>query len=1087
MLQKQTMNINFAQGLDTKSDPKQIPIGKFSSLVNSIFTKGGLLQKRNGFGSLPSLPDTSALYCTTFNGDLTAIGTSIEAYSTSSKSWYQRGSIQPLLFGTPVPLIRNNLNQIQSDSVTAPNGFVCTVYTELQSDGLTKIYRYVVADSVTGQNIVAPTTISTADATFGTPRVFLSDSYFIVVYTRKVTTVYHLEFFAISTTNPSNVTSPADISTSYTPASTVAFDGYVLNGVLYLAWNGASTSGIKMAYVASNLSVSASVTRDGSHTGTMVSVCADVQAGIVYAAYWDSGTENGYVLAVDGQLNSVLAATLIIPGVTVNNIVTAAQNGFVSTTYEAPASYGYNATPTHRLINISCSQSGTPSSAATFLRSVGVASKMFIVNGVIYLIAAYQDIYQNTYFLTDLFGHVIARWAYGNGGGYQVTGNPSVTVYGSEFQVSYLFADQIQAVNKGTAVPSGDPVSGVFTQTGINLATLTIGTSNISTAEIGTNLNITGGFLWAYDGYLPVEQNFFLYPYPVGATTDASAVTPTGTVTSGSNVVTAVSDMTGVGLGALITGTAIPANQTVTSFSVDNSTITFGPLTATGTHAAETITVTGNISTAQDYYYVAIYSWTDNQGNRFQSATSIPIKQTTTGTTSTNIVYVPTLRLTYKTANPVKIELYRWSTAQQVYYQVTSINQPTLNSVLVDSVTIVDALSDASILGNSILYTTGGVVEDTAGPASSAVTLFDDRLWMIDAEDPNLLWFSKQVIEATPVEMSQLLTLYVAPTLSAQGSTGAMKCLAAMDDKLIIFKKDAIYYINGSGPDNTGANSQYSQPIFITSSVGCSNPQSIVLMPQGLMFQSDKGIWLLGRDLQTQYIGAPVEEFNDTIIQGAVGVPATNQDRFTSQGGTAQMYDYYYGQWGTFTNVPASSSTLFEGLHTYISPLGQVFQETPNTYLDGTNPVLLSIETGWINLAGLQGYQRAYAFYLLGQYFTPFTLICSVAYDYNESPIQFTTINPTNFAPNYGSPESNGQNTVYGSDTPMGGAGNVLNWRVFLKKERCTAIKIALQEIYDPSFGVPAGQGFSLSGLQVICGIKSPFRPISSAHSVGTK
>ena len=203
---------------------------------------------------------------------------------------------------------------------------------------------------------------------------------------------------------------------------------------------------------------------------------------------------------------------------------------------------------------------------------------------------------------------------------------------------------------------------------------------------------------------------------------------------------------------------------------------------------------------------------------------------------------VPTLRLTYKIApNPVRIVGYRWSTAQQVYYQFTSVTNPTINDTTIDSVVITDTFSDAQILGNAILYTTGGVIEDIAAPASIASALFSNRLFLIDAEDQNLLWFSKQVIQNVPFEMSDLLTLYIAPTTGAQGSTGPMTALSAMDDKLIIFKKDAIYYINGSGPDNTGANSTFSDPVFITATVGCSNPNSIVLLPHGIMFQSDKG------------------------------------------------------------------------------------------------------------------------------------------------------------------------------------------------------------------------------------------------------
>jgi hypothetical protein len=40
-LVKQPLAINFAQGLDTKTDPKQVQPGKFLALQNTIFTKGG--------------------------------------------------------------------------------------------------------------------------------------------------------------------------------------------------------------------------------------------------------------------------------------------------------------------------------------------------------------------------------------------------------------------------------------------------------------------------------------------------------------------------------------------------------------------------------------------------------------------------------------------------------------------------------------------------------------------------------------------------------------------------------------------------------------------------------------------------------------------------------------------------------------------------------------------------------------------------------------------------------------------------------------------------------------------------------------
>src|ERR1700677_3197035 len=95
-LQKTNLSVNFAQGLDTKTDPFQVSPGKFLSLENSIFTKGGQLTKRNGYGALTPLPDTNALYATTFNGNLTAIGKDLQAYSQSTETWVNKGALKPV-------------------------------------------------------------------------------------------------------------------------------------------------------------------------------------------------------------------------------------------------------------------------------------------------------------------------------------------------------------------------------------------------------------------------------------------------------------------------------------------------------------------------------------------------------------------------------------------------------------------------------------------------------------------------------------------------------------------------------------------------------------------------------------------------------------------------------------------------------------------------------------------------------------------------------------------------------------------------------------------------------------------------------
>lgn len=1012
-IQPQSVPINFAQGLDTKTDPNQVQPGKFLSLQNVVFSKGGLLQKRNGFTQLPSLPDTSNAFTTTFNGNLTAIGTSINAFSSGNNTWVNKGSIEPIELST-LPLIRSNTNQSQVDTAFAANGTMCTVFTDSVPVGSSTVtqYKFAVSDATTGQNILAPQQITrqvaSGLAVLYAPRVFSVGNYFLVVFGANT----KLQYIPISQTNSRIMSSSVDISTVYQPFSTGSFDGVVNGNNLYLVFNGASNSGLKAAYITSALAQSNTVTI-ASNSASLVSVCADATSSTIWASSYIAGSNTGNIVAFNTSLVTLFSAKQFVNSSTslITNLAPSAINSSMNLKFEVSNAYSWDATIKSNYINqVPCTAGGVVGSTTTLIRSVGLASKAFIMNSSSYFLSAYSSPYQPTYYLMNSAGGVVSRIAYSNGGGYVTTGLPSVYVNGTEASVGYLIKDLIQSVNKDTNVAAGTQTAGIYSQTGCNLVTFNFSANSLITSEIGSNLNLTGGMLWSYDGYIASEQNFNYWPESVAS----------------------------VGSGSVV----------------------------------------GSLS-AQTYNYQATYEWTDNQGNAFRSAPSIPLTVVQSSGSVGLRISVPTLRLTYKTANPVKIVLYRWSTGQQTYYQCTSIDSPLLNDTTVDSVTFTDAKSDAAILGNNIIYTNGGVIEDTCAPACNALALWQSRLWLVDAEDPNLLWYSKQVIESAPVEMSDLFTIFVAPTTGAQGSTGPITALSSMDDKLIVFKRNAIYMINGAGPDNTGANSQFSDPTFITATVGCMNQRSIVFTPNGLMFQSDKGIWLLSRDLSTQYIGAPVEAFNQYTVQSALNVPGTNQVRFTLSNGQTLMYDYYFNQWGTFVNIPAIFSTIYQNAHTYINSKGQAFQEAQNVYLDGSNPVLMSFVTSWFNLAGLQGFERAYFFYLLGSYISPHKISLQIAYDYNPAPTQADIISPDNYNGVYGS------DTLYGGSNPYGGNPAREQWRVFLERQKCQAFQITMTEIFDTSFGVQAGGGFTLSGLNLIVGSKGGYPRLPSGKAVG--
>lgn len=1009
-LQKESALFNFAQGVDTLSDPNQLPLGKFISLQNSSFIKSSTgeyaaLSKRNGFGSMPALPASipanSYAYVTTYGGAFTAIGTKIVTLSGNENVWVSNQStITPLQLST-LPLYRSSTNQSFCDSAISALGTVCTVFGDNilvgSTSALRTVFSYVVNDGSTGQNLVQKSNIITTSTISYSPKVFALGSNFVIAFSAGSASA-NLQYVPISTSaNGTSIGSATIIAANYVPTgSQSSFDGVVASNTLYLSWN--TAAGVKMASISSSLAMS-SVFSVASQTANIMSVCADrtTSPPTIWSTFV-SGSATWYAAAtvasassfsnVLPQLNCSSASSTAV----IVNLATAAAASVNQVFLEAVTTYLYDtAIPSNIVINAAVPLAGP----APFVRigsptrSIGIASKAFInpYSGDPNYVAAYQSTYQPTYFLMNNSNIPIAKFAYQNGGGYVPYGLPQVNVIGSSASVAYLVKDLVTSVNKGTAVGSNTQLAAIYSQTGVNFATFQFGTSGIRSLEAGGNLHINGGFLSAYDGYTYAEHNFHLYP-------DSIEVTASST-------------------GAMSAGT---------------------------------------------YYYQIAYEWTDNTGNVFRSAPSIPVSIVVASGTSACQVNIPMLRLTAK--SNVRIGVYRWSTLLQTYYQVTSLTNPLLNDPTVDQIQFNDKLSDAQIIGNNILYTNGAVIEDIGIPACADLTQFDSRAWVISAEDPNLLYFSKPLVESTPVEMSDLQTFFVSPSVGVGGPTGGMKCTFPMDDKLIIFKKNAIYYINGVGPDSTGANNQYSEPIFITSTVGCANKASIVLIPAGIMFQSQKGIWLLGRDLSTQYIGKDVESYNSQTVLSSVAAPATNQVRFDMSGGGSIVYDYFVGQWDQ-SSAGGVSSTLYNDLHTYIDSSGNCFQETIGQYADGSTAVLMSWTTGWANLSGLQGYQRAYWMDILGNFQSGNTYTIGIAYDYNPAIVQTATILPTN---------------------TIGSGSSVEQWQVNFQRQQCQSFQLTFNEISSGSIGA----GLTLSGVNLVYGRKKTFpRNIRSANRTG--
>lgn len=1046
---KQPIALNFSKGVSTKDDPFQLQLGSFQALSNSVFTTTGRLTKRNGYSNLTKLPNVAQTTITTLNDNLIATGSNLYAYSKDTNQWLNKGIVQPVQLNTQ-PLIRVSTSQSSPDTAFASNGLCVLAYMDNGAG------YYQISDSTTGQQIVSRQALPNTGIN---PRCFVLGIYFIVTFVGNPSGTPTIQYIAIPMGNPTTPKAVRNITASVNTVN-AGYDAFSFNGVLYISWDNSGTA-VSMIRLDSSLGVSTTVNIAGA-AGDLISVTADPITNYIWVSYWDSGTMDGFSAAFSLDLGVLVAATATITNTDIAEITSVAISGTLSVFYENINDYTYmdddgDAIRSDYISSLTVTPPatgvgpGTATAPVIVLRSVGLASKAFFGSYTYTLVSAPN---------------------------VQVTSKelpPVLTISTFTSSTIYMMAMYGDVTQINDLDNSNQPTVFLIDNNGSIYMRLAYSNAGgyAATQVLPSVSLIDNAFNVAY-----LKADFLA---TVNKTTAPPAGTPSNAIYTqyGVNLATFGLNVSGQQSSEIAGALHLTGGQLWEYDSV--KPVEHGFHVWPENVVATTATGSGDL-TAQVYNYVFTYEWTDNQGNLHRSAPSIPISITTTTSSSTNTVEVPTLRLTYKTSpNPVRIVGYRWSTAQQTYYQFTSLTSPTVNSTTIDSVEFTDTLSDAAILGNTLLYTTGDVVENIAAPPSTASALFDNRLFLIDAEDQNLLWYSKQVIENVPVEMSDLLTIFVAPTTGAQGSTGPMRALSAMDDKLIVFKRDAIYYINGNGPDNTGANSTYSQPVFITSSVGSSNPNSVVLTPNGVMFQSDKGIYLLGRDLSTSYVGAPVEAYNANEVVSAETIPGTTQVRFILDNRITLMYDYYFQQWATHTNIEAISATLYQSMHTYLNAGGQVYQETPGVYQDGAEPVLIGLTTSWINIAGVQGLERFYFANLLGTYFTPFKLNVSFAYNYNPSDIESIIVTPDNYAKAWG------DEALWGSGPAWGGndSSNIFTARIFPSKQKCQSFQVTIQEVYDSSLGVAAGQGLSLSGLNLAVGMKKGFRTQSAGKSFG--
>ena len=775
-------------------------------------------------------------------------------------------------------------------------------------------------------------------------------------------------------------------------------------------------------------------------------------------------------------------------------------------------------------------------------KGVSLYSKPFNYLGSTYVMVSHVTDLQPTYFLLNTSLEVVSKAS------QNLAGTHRTSLLAEVIYDDYTLANPIESDGYVLNLPLSNgifkvptlkkgrlqsEVGNIFNKLGVTSTSLDfVSESHFLSSELNNSMHVVGGVLQSYDGNIFTESGFHLYPENLvidddiwfilvtqggtGVLPEITSVTCTAASRISSGDYWTINSglderqyyvwyrVDGVGTDPDVSGkTGIQVNinsyysatqvATVTKnvlnlYYIDfsatslNNVITITNTIPGATTNATVGTMTSGGIDAGDYQYIAVWKWQDNQGFVHRSTTSVPEAVTVSGSNQSVSIGVPILSLTNKPG--VVLEVYRNESLGEIFYKVTSTENPTFNIINNDGyythVFFVDTVSDADLINNELLYTTGGVLDNNSPPPCSIITTYKNRLFIAGLDNKQLIQYSK----ISPPDQkdfaagfSDLFTI----ELDARG--GDITSLSALDDKLIIFKEKEIYYINGDGPNNTGAGSTFIEPQLVTTDVGCNNANSVVTMPNGLMFKSDKGIYLLNRGMQVSYIGAPVEEFNDLTIASAVLLNSVNQVRFVTEDGVALVYDYYFDQWSTFTNYESVDCDIFQNNFVLLRDTGFVLQEGSgyaDGYDGGTQHIPLVMETANFSLAGLNGFQRVYRAHLLGEYKGTHNTVVSFAYDYSPVYTDSATFDGYDVIGQYS----------YGAIGPYGQAhgdvygGNYVpyQFRIHLKQQKCTAVRMKIEDTQTSPFN----EGFNVSALTLQVGIKPTGYKLPANKSLGS-
>lgn len=974
MLDFSVTQANFHFGLAEDTEPHQVPPGTLLTAENCRWQKGGRIEKRYGTTALTrsilgggTLSAASRLF--TRGGELCAIdGQYLSAYSPTSSAWRQVSKV-PEVGLTWQPLVDVSTGLSSQDVALSSAGMLVHAWTTGDPQSGTAGDLYVqVKDTASGGLVIPPTKLATSN-NYGVRVLVIGTTAIVLTRNGAVAATYTIQAYTVDLSSRAISTVTTLVTDMHTALGSSGFAGYdatVIGSNFVIAYNKTGPHLALHSYTSALASVTTGEITSETNGCRNVAIAGAV-GEVLYVFYAAGGSTGPQPMRIAIADPSTLAQA--VAPVTVDSLTASGESGhcvgicrYDST--HATVSYAWLDGSTWRLHTYKVSSSAVVDSMS--LRGLWHTmpiTRPFMFGGRCYMAVADTLSLSGTTpapFDTGFNSALVEiEISVASGGAmvpHRYVGKIHELVAGNPLTGAPLANAALLSTTRAI-LPLTFQATAASTLTnwrqGAHEVTLTLGSDRPADlwrpVSYASEVYVAGPVLSAYDGRTLFDYGFYRTPTWLSITPSTSG----GGIEHGNYTYGGALEYRSAA-GVLHRGAQVkPATTTVTDVADDNS--------------------------------VALAVEGINLGNKQTVATGFGVDAA-----------LPTIFATHRSVKGGPT-LYRLS--YEPAFNVLNVNQVVESPTLTDTKADTDIGYGTALATRPTLYTTGGILDDEQPPAFTTMTLLKQRLWGIDGSQTQA-WFSKSFLDdygVAPGFSTSFRVQFDAPVVA----------LATLDDKLVAFASDRLWAVLGDGPAPNGEGPDY-QVIPVQSSVGCTNPRSVVSTSDGVMFLTSRGLYLLTRQLETVFIGGPVQDQLAAYpnVTSAVVVAKRNEVRWTcndagSTAGVVLVYNYVAQQWSTarYTansvyGVPFADACIWQGQWTAVTPDGFVLQESESTSLDGAAWVPMTIETAWVSAAGPVGYAAVDSMSLAGVSKSNHDLSISVGFDgeatYAQGPQTFT-------------------------------------------------------------------------------------------------